>query len=114
MTFKKPFVDENHINLARKILGETRQFPVNYSHELRDIGPSMLLKDPFMRPSLRKMQKHPPFLKFSSTKKQKYIEKAESIEKDIRRQRLINQQLEKEIQQFELLKHEIISKKSLF
>jgi hypothetical protein len=77
MTFQKPFVDANQINLARKILNEIPQFPVNYSHELRDIGAAILLKDPFMRHSLRKLQNDPILLKDSFSNKHKPIEQTE-------------------------------------
>jgi NIMA (never in mitosis gene a)-related kinase len=69
MTFKRPFDDQNLIEMSKKICSqEPPAITLNYSVELIEVVRSMLSKNPVMRCKLKTLIKHPTLWNFQQTK----------------------------------------------
>jgi NIMA (never in mitosis gene a)-related kinase len=91
MYLKHPFAHQNAHELSRKICNEDPEFPQAFSNKLRNVVQIMLSKDPFMRPSLKKLMKHPLFVISSEKSNPNFGEKIQILETEIEQIQMSNQ-----------------------
>jgi serine/threonine protein kinase len=96
LTFKKPFISKTQLDLNNEICTQDPPaITVKYTHDLIDIVKAMLLKNPFTRIKLTKIVKHPTLWNFQEDAN----EKVESLERELKEQKDLVENLQKEIEQ---------------
>jgi NIMA (never in mitosis gene a)-related kinase len=103
MTFKRPFDDDNNIEMIKKIC--TNDIPpiaINYSTELINVVKLMLNKDQFTRIKLKTLLKHPTLWNFEKVEDPIFTIK--KLENELNQQKIMNEKLQNEIQMLKVLK----------
>jgi NIMA (never in mitosis gene a)-related kinase len=113
MTLKYPFQSENPIELSKKICNDEIEFSMNYSNEFESIIRSMLLKDSFLRISLKRILKHQFLWNFSSNQYQNLKENIDILKRELLKQKEIHHQLEEHNHQINQLNKELIEKNKI-
>jgi serine/threonine protein kinase len=110
ISLKRPFEHTNSEELAKNICSSNPVFSKNDSNTLQSIVQSILNKDPFSRIGLKKIHKHPVFHDLEQKTESKLNEKIENLENEIYKQKERIQQLQKQNQDFDSFKKELIEK----